>query len=53
MAAVNAATQLEALLSLQQDLALETDIGKVLTRIVKTATSMTVSGRTTRRRPKS
>jgi len=47
MAAVNAATQLEALLSLQQDLALETDIGKVLTRIVKTATSMLSAERAT------
>jgi signal transduction histidine kinase len=47
MAAVNAATQLEALLSLQQDLALETDIDKVLTRIVKTATSMLSAERAT------
>jgi signal transduction histidine kinase len=47
MAAVNAATQLEALLSLQQDLALETDIGRVLTRIVKTATSMLSAERAT------
>ena len=38
MTAVNAATQLEALLSLQQELALETDIDRVLTRIVETAT---------------
>jgi signal transduction histidine kinase len=38
MTAVNPASQLEALLSLQQDLALETDIDKVLTRIIETAT---------------
>ena len=37
MTAVNASTQLEALLRLQQDLALETDIDKVLGRIVATA----------------
>jgi signal transduction histidine kinase len=47
MAAVNAATQLEALLSLQQDLALETDIDRVLARIVKTATSMLSAERAT------
>jgi signal transduction histidine kinase len=47
MAAVNAATQLEALLSLQQDLALETDIDRVLRRIVKTATSMLSAERAT------
>ena len=47
MAAVNAATQLEALLSLQQELALETDIGKVLTRIVQTATTMLSAERAT------
>jgi signal transduction histidine kinase len=39
MTAVNPASQLEALLSLQQDLALETDVDKVLTRIIETATS--------------
>lgn len=38
MAAVNASTQLESLLRLQQDLALETDIDRVLARIVQTAT---------------
>ncbi|HET7701311.1 MAG TPA: GAF domain-containing sensor histidine kinase [Candidatus Limnocylindria bacterium] len=38
MAAVNASTQLESLLRLQQDLALETDIARVLARIVQTAT---------------
>lgn len=38
MTAVNASTQLEALLRLQQELALETDIDQVLTRIVETAT---------------
>lgn len=37
MASVDASTQLEALLRLQQELALETDIDKVLTRIVDTA----------------
>src|SRR5947207_1257652 len=37
MTAVNVSTQLEALLRLQQDLALETDIDKVLGRIVATA----------------
>ena len=47
MAAVNAATQLEALLSLQQDLALETDIDRVLARIVRTATSMLSAERAT------
>lgn len=47
MAAVNARTQLESLLRLQQDLALETDIDKVLTRIVETATAMLDSERAT------
>jgi signal transduction histidine kinase len=47
MAAVGAATQLEALLNLQLDLALETDIDKVLTRIVQTASSMLVAERAT------
>lgn len=39
MAAVNPSTQLESLLRLQQELALETDIDLVLTRIVETATA--------------
>src|SRR5881394_1966757 len=47
MAAAGAAAQLEALLSLQQDLALETDIDKVLTRIVKTASTMLLAERAT------
>jgi signal transduction histidine kinase len=47
MAAVTAATQLEALLSLQQELALETDIDKVLARIVATATSVLDAERAT------
>jgi signal transduction histidine kinase len=47
MAAVSAATQLETLLSLQRDLALETDIDKVLTRIVQTASQMLVAERAT------
>ena len=47
MAAVTAATQLEALLSLQQELALETDIDKVLARIVATATSLLEAERAT------
>jgi nitrate/nitrite-specific signal transduction histidine kinase len=37
MASIDASAQLEALLRLQQELALETDIDKVLTRIVETA----------------
>ena len=47
MAALSAATQLETLLSLQQDLALETDIDRVLTRIVETATAMLDAERAT------
>ena len=47
MAAVTAATQLEALLGLQQELALETDIDLVLTRIVGTATAMLDAERAT------
>ena len=47
MAAVGAATQLETLLRLQQDLALETDIDKVLTRIVQTASAMLIAERAT------
>ena len=47
MAARSAATQLETLLSLQQDLALESDIDRVLTRIVETATAMLDSERAT------
>lgn len=47
MAARSAATQLETLLSLQQDLALETDIDRVLTRIVETATAMLDAERAT------
>ena len=47
MAGVTAATQLEALLSLQQELALETDIDKVLARIVDTATSLLDAERAT------
>lgn len=39
MAAVDAATQLETLLRLQQELALESDIDRVLGRIVETATA--------------
>ncbi len=47
MAARSAATQLETLLGLQQDLALETDIDRVLTRIVETATAMLDAERAT------
>ena len=47
MAAVNDAAQLGSLLRLQQDLALETDIDTVLTRIVETATTMLDSERAT------
>jgi signal transduction histidine kinase len=47
MAAVTAATKLEALLSLQRELALETDIDKVLARIVATATSLLDAERAT------
>ncbi|HLQ05335.1 MAG TPA: histidine kinase, partial [Verrucomicrobiae bacterium] len=47
MAAVNVASQLETLLRLQQDLALETDIDKVLTRIVETARGMLDAERAT------
>ena len=44
---MNARTQLESLLRLQQDLALETDIDKVLARIVETATALLDSERAT------
>ena len=37
MASIDASAQLEALLHLQQELALETDVDKVLTRIIETA----------------
>jgi signal transduction histidine kinase len=47
MAAVTAASQLESLLHLQQDLALETDVDKVLTRIVETASGMLDAERAT------
>src|SRR5260221_3664624 len=47
MAAVSAASQLESLLRLQQDLALETNVDKVLTRIVETATGMLDAERAT------
>ena len=47
MAAVNVASQLESLLRLQQDLALETDVDKVLTRIIETATGMLDAERAT------
>ncbi len=47
MAARSAATQLETLLSLQQDLALETEIDRVLARIVETATEMLDAERAT------
>jgi signal transduction histidine kinase len=47
MAGVDAATQLESLLGLQQELALETDIDKVLARIVDTATAMLDAERAT------
>jgi signal transduction histidine kinase len=45
--AVTVGTQLETLLTLQQELALETDIDKVLTRIVQTATSLLEAERAT------
>ena len=47
MAAVNVALQLESLLRLQQELALETDVDKVLTRIIDTATGMLAAERAT------
>jgi signal transduction histidine kinase len=47
MAVVSAATQLESLLRLQQDLALESDMDRVLGRIVETATSMLDAERAT------
>src|SRR6266850_2099652 len=47
MATVNVASRLETLLRLQQDLALETDVDKVLTRIVETARAMLDSERAT------
>jgi signal transduction histidine kinase len=47
MAAVNVASQLESLLRLQQDLALETNLDKVLRRIVETATGMLDAERAT------
>ena len=47
MSTRSAATQLETLLNLQRDLALETDIDKVLGRIVETATRMLDAERAT------
>ena len=47
MAAVDASTQLETLLRLQQELALESDIDRVLSRIVQTATAMLDAERAT------
>lgn len=47
MAVVDAATQLETLLRLQQELALENDIDRVLGRIVETATELLDAERAT------
>jgi len=47
MSTQSAATQLETLLSLQQELAMETDIDRVLARIVETATQMLDAERAT------
>jgi signal transduction histidine kinase len=47
MAVVNAAAQLELLLRLQQELALETDVDHVLGRIIETATTMLDAERAT------
>ncbi len=47
MAVADVSTQLETLLRLQQDLALESDVGRVLTRIVETATAMLDAERAT------
>ena len=47
MATVDAATQLVSLVRLQQDLALEADIDRVLARIVETATAMLDAERAT------
>ncbi len=47
MATVNAETQLVSLVRLQQDLALESDIDRVLARIVETATAMLDAERAT------
>lgn len=47
MGAPPVATQLESLLRLQQDLALETDVDKILIRIVDTATAMLEAERAT------
>lgn len=47
MASIDASAQLEALLRLQQELALETDIDKVLTRIVETARQTLAAERAT------
>ena len=47
MAGADAAAQLESLLRLQQDLALEADIDTVLTRIIQTATAMLDAERAT------
>ena len=47
MAAVDASTQLETLLRLQQELALESDIDRVLGRLVQTATAMLEAERAT------
>ncbi|HZP94796.1 MAG TPA: GAF domain-containing sensor histidine kinase [Candidatus Limnocylindria bacterium] len=47
MATIDAETQLVSLVRLQQDLALETDIDRVLARIVETATAMLAAERAT------
>src|SRR5512132_120569 len=47
MAAVNASIQLQSLLRLQQELALETDVDKILNRIIATATEMLEAERAT------
>ncbi|MEK7862278.1 MAG: hypothetical protein AAB295_03335, partial [Chloroflexota bacterium] len=44
---MNASTQLESLLRLQQELALETDVDRVLARIIETATAMLDAERAT------
>jgi len=47
MAAVNASIQLQSLLRLQQELALETDVDKILSRIIGTACDMLEAERAT------
>jgi signal transduction histidine kinase len=47
MSAIDVSTQLESLLRLQQDLALETNVGRILSRIVATATTMLGAERAT------